>query len=571
MNSLEILKKYWGYNKFRLHQEEIINNILKSKDTLAILPTGGGKTICYQIPALVNKGICIVISPLISIMQDQINYLNAKGFISHALTSNISLNETERILNNCIYGNVKFLYITPEKLKNVLLMDKITLMNINLIAVDEAHCISDWGHDFRPAYRNIAIIREKVENAPILALTATANKEVAKDIQENLLFKETNLIKGSLIRNNIAFKINQTNDKENQIIFLLNNIKSSVIIYVDTRKKTKEISDLLKKNNFSAEYYHAGLDYNKKKEVQNNWSKNQTRIIVATSAFGMGINKKDVKLIIHLFLPHTVEEYFQQAGRAGRNGEKAYAILLANQNDIIKQKKTFNLKYPDINEIKLTYENIASYFNVAINEKPNIALAFNLQEFCFRYKIEIIRLYNTIRHLEKNELLKINLESNIHSRVKMNVKHADLYKFQVINKQYDPIIQTLLRKHENIINEYSRINEKKIANELNISEEKVKDLLIRLDKLEILLYKKANSLPTISFLQPRLNIENIKLDYESYKRRKKIDYKNLSIMINYFNEDKKCRNKFILEYFNEKITKECGICDICINLKKQIK
>tara|TARA_B100001248_G_scaffold262315_1_gene257493 strand:- start:3366 stop:5063 length:1698 start_codon:yes stop_codon:yes gene_type:complete len=565
MNSLEILKKYWGYNQFRINQEKIINNILDRRDTLAIMPTGGGKTLCYQIPALINNGICLVISPLISLMQDQISYLTTKGFISHSLNSHISFNESERILNNCIYGKVKFLYVTPEKLKEKLFINKIGLMKINLIAVDEAHCISQWGHDFRPAYRDIGTLREKLNEVPVLALTATANKVIAEDIEENLLFKKSNIIRSSLQRKNLSLQVNKTNDKKNHLIYLLKKIKSSAIVYVDTRRKTKEISNLLIKNNFSACYYHAGIEFRQKEEIQKKWSSNQIRIIVATSAFGMGINKKDVKLVVHLFLPSTIEEYFQQAGRAGRNGEKAFAVLLANNNDIIKQKKLFKLKYPEINNIKLIYENIASSLHVAINEKPNYPLSFNISVFCSTHKIEIIKLYHSIMYLEKAELIKLNFANNTQSKVKFIVSRANIYKFQIANKEYDQILQLLLRKFENILNEYHYINEQKIAKELNKTEKKVKDILLKLNKLEILTYEMSNNLPTIHFLKPRLSIENIRINHKLYDKRKKIDFNNLLLMIKYINEQKKCRSKSILEHFEEKLADDCGICDICVN------
>tara|TARA_B100000963_G_scaffold236775_1_gene207001 strand:+ start:6110 stop:7807 length:1698 start_codon:yes stop_codon:yes gene_type:complete len=565
MNSLEILKKYWGYNQFRIHQEKIINNILDSRDTLAILPTGGGKTLCYQIPALINNGLCLVISPLISLMQDQISYLTTKGLISHSLNSHLSVNEIERILNNCIYGKVKFLYVTPEKLKEKLFINKIGLMKINLIAVDEAHCISQWGHDFRPAYRDIGTLREKLNKVPVLALTATANKVIAKDIEENLLFKKSNIIRCSLQRKNLSLKVNKTNDKINHLIYLLNKIKSSAIVYVDTRRKTKEISNLLIKNNFSADYYHAGLEFRQKKEIQKKWSSNQIRIIVATSAFGMGINKKDVKLVVHLFLPSTIEEYFQQAGRAGRNGEKAYAVLLANNNDIIKQKKLFKLKYPEINDIKLIYESIASSLHVAINEKPDYPLSFNISVFCSTHRIEIIKFYHSIMYLEKAELIKFNFSNNTRSKVKFLVSRTSIYKFQIANKEYDKILQLMLRKFENIVNEYNYINEQKIAKEINKTEKQVKGILLKLNKLEILSYETSNNLPTIQFLKPRLNLENIRINHKLYEKRKKIDFNNLLLMINYIVEQKKCRNKLILEHFEEKFAEDCGICDICVN------
>jgi ATP-dependent DNA helicase RecQ len=369
MDAIEVLKKYWGYTQFRLKQEEIIQQVIKKKDTLALLPTGGGKSICYQVPTIMQEGICLVVSPLISLMDDQVRHLQSKGIKSVSIASHMHYSDIDTALTNCIYGGIKFLYLSPERLKNNIVKSRIKQMNINLIAVDEAHCISEWGHNFRPSYRHISEIRNLLQNTPILALTATATNDVIKDIQQNLLFKEENLIKSSFRRSNISYVVDNVENKNARLIKLLNKIKSSVIVYVGSRKKAKFLTNLLIKNNFSANYYHAGLPAVTKAERQEHWTKNQTRIMIATNAFGMGIDKKDIKLVVHMDMPSTIEAYFQEAGRAGRDGKTAYSFLLANNSDIKKGKDQLKIKYPTISEILESYQNIANYLQIAVGDQ----------------------------------------------------------------------------------------------------------------------------------------------------------------------------------------------------------
>jgi ATP-dependent DNA helicase RecQ len=367
MDAIDVLIKYWGHTQFRLKQQEIIKQVIDKKDTLALLPTGGGKSICYQVPALMQEGICLVISPLIALMDDQVRFLKSKGIKSIAITSGMHYNEIDTALTNCIYGGVKFLYLSPERLQNELVQTRIKEMNINLITVDEAHCISEWGHNFRPAYRHISEIREIIPDTPVLALSATATSSVIDDIQNNLNFKKHNLIQSSFTRENLSYVVDNVEDKKLRLLKLVDKIKSSVIIYVGSRKAAKEITNFLLNNNYSANYYHGGLAVKVRTERQESWTQNQTRIMVATNAFGMGIDKPDVKLVVHLELPSTIEAYFQEAGRAGRDGKQAYAFLLANKGDVKKQQDLLTLRYPSISEIKTVYQNLANYFQLAEN------------------------------------------------------------------------------------------------------------------------------------------------------------------------------------------------------------
>ncbi len=564
MDSTDILKKYWGHTKFRFNQHEIIEQVLTKNDTLAILPTGGGKSICYQIPALMQEGLCIVISPLISLMNDQIKHLQSKGIKSVSITSNMQYFEIDTALNNCIYGGVKFLYLSPEKLNNNLIVERIKMMKINLIAVDEAHCISEWGHNFRPAYRNISRIREITKETKILALTATATNHVIKDIQDNLLFKQENLIKSSLFRSNISYIVDSFKDKRQRLLKILNRIKSSTIVYVGTRKKAKDLTSFLIKNKLSANYYHAGLSINDKNKRQIEWNKNNIRIMVATNAFGMGIDKKDVKLIVHMDLPSSIESYFQEAGRAGRNNELAYAYLLANSSDIIRQEQFLELKYPTIDEIVTVYQKIASYLHISIGELPENPIPFDIEKFSKKYNMKILKIYNTLKYLEKENKLKLIEEKYSPSMVKIITSNTNLYKFQITNKYYDSFIKLLLRSYSNIFNHLVIINEEKIAENLNISIENVKKIFVKLQQLEIINYQEQNNLSKLKFLQNRQELNRNHINKKKWNERKESERKKLKSITNYIGNKEICRSQQLLNYFGEILSEQCMQCDVCI-------
>ena len=569
MNAVDVLIKYWGHTSFRLKQEEIINSVIAKKDTLALLPTGGGKSICYQVPALLNEGICIVISPLIALMNDQVRFLKSKGIKSVAITSNMHFTEIDTALTNCIYGGVKFLYLSPEKLQNELVQTRIKEMNVNLITVDEAHCISEWGHNFRPAFRHIDEIREIIPNIPVLALTATATSSVIQDIQESLNFKEKNLIQSSFSRVNLSYVIDNVEDKKSRLIKLLNKIKSSVIIYVGSRKAATEITHFLVENKFSANFYHGGLSAKIRDERQESWTKNQTRIMVATNAFGMGIDKADVKLVVHLELPSTIEAYFQEAGRAGRNGETAYAFLLANSNDIRKQEELLSLRYPSIKDIKMCYQDIANYLQIAEGVLPIEPIPFNILKFSERYKSTYLKTFNILKYLEKEELFKISDTLHTPSKLIMNVNNSELYKFQISNKYYDRFIKLLLRSYGNLFNNYVFINELQLAERYNSDVTEVKRLLIKLQQLEIVKYQEQNSNPQLTFIKARKDVEALQLNEVKWEMRKEYEKNKLNRISDYISTNKTCRSKMLLHYFGEENSEKCGVCDVCVLEKRK--
>ena len=569
MNAVDVLIKYWGHTSFRLKQEEIINSVIAKKDTLALLPTGGGKSICYQVPALLSEGICIVISPLIALMNDQVRFLKSKGIKSVAITSNMHFTEIDTALTNCIYGGIKFLYLSPEKLQNELVQTRIKEMNVNLITVDEAHCISEWGHNFRPAFRHIDEIREIIPNIPVLALTATATSSVIHDIQESLNFKEKNLIQSSFSRFNLSYVVDNVEDKKSRLIKLLNKIKSSVIIYVGSRKAAKEITHFLVENKFSANFYHGGLSAKIRDDRQESWTKNQTRIMVATNAFGMGIDKADVKLVVHLELPSTIEAYFQEAGRAGRNGETAYAFLLANSNDIRKQEELLSLRYPSIKDIKKCYQDIANYLQIAEGVLPIEPIPFNILKFSERYNSTYLKTFNILKYLEKEELFKISDTLHTPSKLIMNVNNSELYKFQISNKYYDRFIKLLLRSYGNLFNNYVFINELQLAERYNSDVTEVKRLLIKLQQLEIVKYQEQNSNPQLTFIKARKDVEALQLNEVKWEKRKEYEKNKLNRISDYISTKKTCRSKMLLHYFGEENSEKCGVCDVCVLEKRK--
>ncbi len=569
MYAIDILIKYWGYSNFRPKQKEIIEQAINNKDTLALLPTGGGKSICYQIPALMKEGVCLVISPLLSLMHDQIIFLKSKGIKSVIINSNMNYSEIETSLTNCIYGGVKFLYLSPEKLQNKLVKNRIPKMNINLITVDEAHCISEWGHSFRPSYRHISEIRTSIPNIPVLALTATATNNVIQDIQKNLLFSKQNVIKSSFSRKNISYVVDNTNDKKSKLIKLLNKIRSAAIIYVDTRKKAEELTLFLAQNKFSVNYYHAGLSHEIRKERQENWLKNQTRIIIATNAFGMGIDKADVKLVVHMDLPPTIETYYQQAGRAGRNGQTAYAFLLANQNDIKRQEKLLHLKHPKIKNITNGYQNITSYLQIAEGDLPKESIPFDIVSFSKRYKTSVLQTYYIIKYLEKEEKIRYSNNINSPSKLKISISKSELYKFQITNKSYDSFIKNLLRSYSNIFNDFVIIEEKNIAFKLKKSVSDIKKILRKLQQLEVLEYNEKNKFAQLTFLQNRQDLKNNHLNRRKWEERKNDEKEKLENIKTYVKNQISCRSQLILKYFSEDAYDKCGVCDICVKEKRK--
>jgi len=565
----QILIKYWGHTNFRPLQEQIIQSALNGKDTLALLPTGGGKSICFQIPSLMQDGICIVISPLIALMKDQVQHLKSKGIKSVAITSGFSKDEVDVALGNCIYGNYKFLYLSPERLKSKVVQERIRQMNVNLITVDEAHCIAEWGYDFRPSYLHIARIRKVIPNTPILALTATATSDIINDIQEKLLFKEKHLLQSSFIRKNLSYVVINVEDKKTKLLKILNHFKSSAIVYASSRKDTKDITILLRNNGISSDYYHGGLDIEIRNQKQEKWSNGQIRVMVATNAFGMGINKDNVRVVIHMNTPTSLEAYFQEAGRAGREGKLAYAILISNKNDRIDLSRFILSQLPSAEEIRECYQKIADYFHIAVDTAEGESFEFDINNFCERYHFKTYKTYNILKYLEKEEFIKLTDSIYSPSKLHFTVDNAELYRFQVANMYYDSFIKLLLRSYSGLFENYVTINEQTLASRYNSTSTKVLDMLKKLEQLDILKYIPRTNTPKLIFSKNRVESSAMRISEEKLENRKQLKTTKMESVISYIEENTICRTQQLLSYFGEENNYKCGKCDICVESKKK--
>ena len=563
----EILKQYWGYDSFRSKQEDAIHSILDAKDTLTLLPTGGGKSICFQVPALMMEGICIVISPLIALMNDQVTALKAKNIRALAITSGMSFSELDIALDNCIYGNYKFLYLSPERLESDMVQQRLKKMNINLLAVDEAHCISEWGYNFRPSYLKIAEIRE-ITTAPIIALTATATPLVVKDIQEKLKFDNENVISTSFYRDELSYVVLKQDDKDSKLIQILNRVKGTSIIYCSTRKETRRIHLLLSEYGITSHYFHAGLDVLERASKQKQWQLNHVRVMVATNAFGMGIDKNDVRLVIHNHLPFSLEAYFQEAGRAGRDRKLAYSILLYNDLDIHNLKKQINDHYPEIEIVRNVYQQIANYLGIAIGDGKHQEFPFHINEFCERYNLNQLQTYNALKLLEKEDYIKLSEAIHQPSRLFIKVTHTELYQFQIANKQYDILLKILLRSYGSLFDNFTKIQENIIAKRAQLSTQEVKDFLTNLKQMEILDYIPQNSNPKLLMLKTRIDTKYISLSKETLETRKANEEAKAASVIQYASNQYQCRSHILQNYFGEKDNKRCGKCDVCLERNK---
>ena len=563
----EILKKYWGYDSFRSKQEDAIHSILDAKDTLTLLPTGAGKSICFQVPALMMDGICIVISPLIALMNDQVTALKAKNIRALAITLGMSFSELDIALDNSIYGNYKFLYLSPERLESDMVQQRLKKMNINLIVVDEAHCISEWGYNFRPSYLKIAEIRE-ITTAPIIALTATATPLVVKDIQEKLKFDNENVISTSFYRDELSYVVLKQDDKDSKLIQILNRVKGTSIIYCRTRKETKRIHLLLSEYGITSHYYHAGLDILERATKQKQWQLNHVRVMVATNAFGMGIDKNDVRLVIHNHLPFCLEAYFQEAGRAGRDRKLAYPILLYNDLDIHNLKKQINDHYPEIEIIRNVYQQIANFLGIAIGDGKHQEFPFHINEFCERYNLNQLQTYNALKLLEKEDYIKLSEAIHQPSRLFIKVTHTVLYQFQIANKQYDILLKILLRSYDSLFDNFTKIQENIIAKRAQLSTQEVKDFLSKLKQMDILDYIPQNSNPKLLMLKTRVDSKYISLSNETLETRKANEEAKAASVIKYASNQYQCRSRVLQNYFGEENNKRCGKCDVCLERNK---
>ena len=571
MNNLQsILKQYWGYTSFRPLQEDIINASLQGNDVLALLPTGGGKSICFQVPALANDGICIVISPLIALIKDQVENLKAKGINALAIYSGMSFIEINKTLQNAAYGNYKFLYVSPERLETKLFLEYLPALKINLIAVDEAHCISQWGYDFRPSYLNIAKIREELPSIPVLALTASATKDVQDDICEKLLFKkEANVFQQSFSRPNLSYSVFNVAGKQTKLLSILKNVPGSGIVYCKSRKHTKDVADLLKLHNINADFYHAGLSNDERNIKQENWIKNKTRIIVCTNAFGMGIDKPDVRVVVHYDLPDCLENYYQEAGRCGRDGKRAYAVLLYNDKEITTLQQQPNIRYPELAVIQKMYVDVMNYLQIAASSGEGMTIDFDLAHFATTFKHDILIANFCLKVFEQEGLMSYNQSFFNPSTLVFTTDKNTLQEYEKNTPIYETVIKGLLRSYEGIFDFPAIIYESKLAGFINMPLEKLKIILLELHQKGILNYNAQKNKPQLYLLQNRMYADSFIINLENHLQRKESFVKRVTHLVQYTTNDIACRSVQLANYFNSLDVAACGICDTCINNKQQ--
>lgn len=562
-----VLKKYWGYDSFRPLQEEIIDSVYRGKDTLALMPTGGGKSITFQVPALAKGGICIVVTPLIALMKDQVDNLRSKNVLATAVYSGMSNEKIKTELENCVFGDYKFLYVSPERLETDLFIRCVRQMNVNLIAVDEAHCISQWGYDFRPSYLKIAELRKYV-SAPVLALTATAKEDVVDDIQLQLQFSAKNVLKKSFERKNLRYLVRKTDDKLAYCFRILNNTNGTAIVYVRSRKKTKEISDILSNEGISAEGYNAGLSPEEKEARQNRWKSGETRVMVATNAFGMGIDKADVRVVVHLDLPESVEAYFQEAGRAGRDGKESFAVLLYNSKDEATVKRHLTMSFPEEEYIKKVYSKICYQYEIGVGEGEGMSFQFDILDFCRRYKLSIEMVESSLEILKLEKYISITEPESLRSRLMFTMSRDELYRNSFTDRDdLQEVLEYLMRNFTGIFTNYAYINEESIARSLGMSKRDLCGKLIALSHEGVITYIPAGKLPIITFLAPREDERRLYISKASYgDRLERATYRAMS-MIEYASQTDTCRSKWLLGFFGEADACDCGMCDVCMNAK----
>lgn len=565
--SITILTMYWGYPSFRPPQDKIIASILNKKDTLALLPTGGGKSICFQVPALQLPGVCIVISPLIALMKDQVQNLKKRGIKAEALFSGMTYREVETTIENCKHGGIKLLYLSPERLQSEDLQARLQHVPISFIAVDEAHCISQWGYDFRPPYLKIAEFREQHPDVPVMALTATATPNVANDIMEKLSFETPHKISKSFYRENLAYRVHFTDDKWGKLLSLFQRATGSGIVYTRSRKLTKLIAAFLERNQISADFYHAGLSANVRDTKQQEWQMGKTKVIVATNAFGMGIDKPDVRLVAHLHLPDNLESYFQEAGRAGRDGKPADAVTLVQAADIDQLKKRADMAFPPKSFLKRVYTALGNYFQLAVGSGEGEAFDFDLQAFSKRYEMHPWEVHSALKIMEKQEYLSVSDPFETYSKVQFKVSYEELYRFQLSQEKIEPLIKLLLRNHAGMFDHLVTIREDRLSSSLSTSVDNVKKVLRYLHSIKLIHYQEAKEKPQLVYLKERIPTENLSFTKEVYDDRKRDHMERVTSMINFIENDRICRSRQLLAYFGEQQDQNCGRCDVCLQKK----
>ena len=561
----EILKQYWGYDSFRGIQEEIIKSIGEGRDTLGLMPTGGGKSITFQVPALAKDGLCIVITPLIALMKDQVQNLRQRGIKAVAIYSGMTRQEILIALENCIFGNYKFLYISPERLDTDIFKQKLRAMKVNMITVDESHCISQWGYDFRPAYLKIADIRELLPGVPLLALTATATPDVVQDIQSRLKFREKNVFRMSFERKNLAYIVRKTDNKTAELLHILRRMPGSAIIYVRSRRRTKETTELLTHEGITADFYHAGLDNAVKDIRQKRWQDGECRVMVATNAFGMGIDKPDVRLVIHLDLPDSPEAYFQEAGRAGRDGEKAYAVILYSKSDKVTLHKRIPDTFPDKDYIKKVYEHLQYYYQMAMGDGLGCTKEFNLEEFCRKFKHFPVPADSALKILTQAGYIEYTDEQDNASRIIFTIRRDELYKLREMGNETEALVQTILRSYTGLFTDYAYISETALSLRTGLTRQQIYNVLMSLSKRRIIDYIPRKKTPYIIYTRERVELTHLHISPAVYEERKERYEARIRAMVDYVTSETACRSRMLLRYFGEKNENNCGQCDVCLS------
>ena len=568
---LETLKKYWHYDSFRPMQQEAMEAVLAGRDTLVLMPTGGGKSIIYQLPTLVSEGLCIVVTPLIALMKDQVDRLRRMGIPAVAIHSGLSSRQIDIALDNCVYGDVKFLYVAPERLSSEMFRLRVDRMNVSLLAVDEAHCISQWGYDFRPAYLKIKELRRLIPDTPVLALTASATPQVAKDIMEQLAFAEPNILQTSFLRPNLSYSVRETDDKEGQLLRIINNVPGCGIVYVRMRNTAERVANFLIEQGYSASFYHGGLPNAERALRQDEWVSGKTRIMVATNAFGMGIDKRDVRFVVHYTMSDSLESYYQEAGRAGRDGERSYAVILMASDDNNRIIDLFEKEFPDIDLIRTVYHELCSYLGVAIGDGKEASFVFNIYEFCRHIKLPLVTVHNIIKLLQLNGYLTLVEDCEHPARVMFMVTRDELYQVKMQSEKEEEILRTMLRLYTGIFSEFRPIDEMEIASQSKHSHTDVHDLLKRLWRANIIRYIPTNHDPLIFLDEERLPARDIYIAPATYSRRKSLMLERFNHLLHYANEESECRSRIIEQYFCDRMSEPCGICDNCLARKRKEK